>query len=98
MERTQTQQDEEKDQPRKTKTKATPAEKKLRAVELQRADDAKVLGEISKMSAITPYAISSQFNIRIGAAKDLLEELERKKVLTSVGGNARIRVYKAVAA
>jgi ribosomal protein S25 len=50
------------------------------------------------MSAITAYAVSSQFNIRLGAAKDLLEELERKKILTSVGGNARIRVYRAVAA
>ena len=98
MERTQTQQDEEKAQPKKGKSKAGPAEKKLRAVELQRTDEARVLGEVTKMGAITPYAVSSQFNIRIGAAKDLLEELERKRVLTSVGGNARLRIYKAVAA
>ncbi len=90
--------DGEETSPKKTKGKSGPPEKRIRAVELQRADDQKLIGEISKMGAVTPYAVSSQFNLRIGAAKDLLEELEKRKVLTSVGGNARIRIYRAVAA
>jgi ribosomal protein S25 len=98
MEKSQSQQDGEETSPKKTKGKSGPPEKRIRAVELQRADDQKLIGEISKMGAVTPYAVSSQFNLRIGAAKDLLEELEKRKVLTSVGGNARIRIYRAVAA
>jgi ribosomal protein S25 len=98
MEKTQVQQDKEEAAPKKAKAKSGPAEKKVRAVELQRTDDPRIINEMSKMSAITPYAVSSQFNIRLGAAKDLLEELEKKKILTSVGGNARIRIYRTVAA
>jgi len=98
MEKSQVQQDRDVAQTRKGKAKPASTEKKSRAVELQGVDDSRLLGEISKMSVITPYAVSSQFNIRIGAAKDILEELERRRVLTNVGGNARVRIYRAVAA
>jgi len=98
MEKSQSQQDHEEASQKKAKGKSGSPEKKMRAVELQRVDDQKLMGEISKMGAVTPYTVSSHFNLRIGAAKDLLEELERKRVLTSVGGNARIRIYRAVAA
>ena len=98
MEKTQVQQDRDAAQSKKGKTKPVSTEKKSRAVELQGVNDSKLLGELSKMSAVTPYAVSSQFNIRIGAAKDILEELERRKVLANVGGNARVRIYRAVAA
>lgn len=97
MEKAQVQQDRDLAQTKKGKTKSASTEKS-RAVELQGVDDSKLLGEISKMNAITPYAVSSHFNIRIGAAKDILEELERRRVLTNVGGNARVRIYRAVAA
>ena len=50
------------------------------------------------MGAITPYALASQFNLRMSVAKDMLEELERKRLVTAVGGNARIRIYKMAAA
>jgi ribosomal protein S25 len=98
MEKTQAQQDSDSAQTKKGKTKSTPTEKRSRAVALQGVDDSRLVSEISKMSAITPYAVSSQFNIRIGAARDILEELEKRKLLTSVGGNARVRIYRAVAA
>ncbi len=96
MEKSQVQQDAT--QPKKGKTKPASTEKRLRAVELQGVDDSKLIGEIAKMGAITPHAVSTHFNVRIGAAKDILEELERRKALTSVGGNARVRIYRAVAA
>lgn len=98
MEKSQTQQEKDATQPRKGKTKSASTEKKLRAVELQGVDDSKLLGEITKLGAITPFAVSTQFNIRIGAAKDILEELEKRRALTSVGGNARVRIYRVVAA
>jgi ribosomal protein S25 len=98
MEKSQSQQDQEEASPKKAKAKSGPPEKKIRAVELQRVDERKLISDISKMDAITPYAVSSHFNIRIGAARDILEELEKKKILAPVGGNARIRIYRAVAA
>ncbi len=98
MEKSQIQPERDTAQPKKGKTKPASTEKKLRAVELQGVDDSKLLGEITKIGAITPYAVSSQFNIRIGAAKDILEELEKRRALISVGGNARVRIYRAVAA
>ncbi len=98
MEKSQVTQEKESGQPKKGKAKSGPVEKKLRGVELQGVDDSKLLSEIAKMSAITPYAVSSQFNVRVGTAKDLLEQLQKRGVLVPVGGNARIRIYRAVAA
>ena len=80
------------------KEKAKPAEKKTKAVDISGIHDERLLGEIKKMGAVTAFAVASQFNIRVGAAKDLLEELTRRKAIEPVGGNARIRVYRAVAA
>ncbi len=45
-----------------------------------------------------PYSLASQFNVKLSVAKDLLEELERRKLVTLVGGNARIRIYQPAAA
>ncbi|MFH0849295.1 MAG: hypothetical protein V1857_07315 [archaeon] len=96
MEKTQTVQQKPATAPKK-KDRAAP-EKKLRGVDLPSLEDQKTIGEIRKMGSLTPFAVASQFNIRISAAKDLLEELERKRVVEAVGGNARVRIYKAVAA
>lgn len=70
----------------------------MRGIELQGVDDSKLLNEIAKMGAVTPYAVSSQFNIRVGTAKSVLEELQRRKAVMLVGGNARLKIYRAVAA
>ena len=97
MDKTQVQQD-KKDEPGK-KSKGKPsAEKKARGVDLPNLEDTRFLSELSKMGAITPYALASQFNVRISVAKDMLEELERKRLVTAVGGNARIRIYRMAAA
>ncbi len=82
---------------KKAKTK-TVAEKKVRGITGPNVEDNRFLAELSKMGAITPYALASQFNLRISVAKDLLEELERKRLVQPVGGNARLRIYQVVAA
>lgn len=98
MEKQQTQQDEaKKPEPKKAKGK-TVSEKKSSGINLPNFDDPKFTGELSKMGALTPYSIASQFNVRLSVARDILEELERRRLVTSVGGNARIRVYKLAAA
>ena len=97
MEKSQVQQDKKAEPAKKTRGKP-PAEKKARGVDLPSIEDTRFLSELSKMGAITPYALASQFNLRISVAKDMLEELERKRLVTAVGGNARIRIYRMAAA
>ncbi len=97
MEKTQVQQDKKVEPAKKSKGKPS-TEKKLRGVDVPNIEDARFLSELSKMGAITPYALASQFNLRISVAKDMLEELERKRLVTAVGGNARIRIYRMAAA
>lgn len=97
MEKSQTLEGKKVEPPKKTKTKVV-AEKKVRGIAGPEVTDRRFLTELSKMGAITPYALASQFNLRISVAKDLLEELERKRLVQPAGGNARLRIYQAVAA
>lgn len=99
MEKQQVQQDSgKKPEPAKKSKGKTVAEKKTTGINLPNFDDPKFTGELSKMSALTPYAIATQFNVRLSVARDILEELERRRLVKSVGGNARIKIYKLAAA
>jgi ribosomal protein S25 len=99
MEKTQDQPDkkEEPGQQKKGKSK-TIAEKRPRGLQAPEIGDPKFLGEVQKMDAITPYSLANQFNLRLSVAKDVLDELEKRKLITLVGGNARIRIYQPAAA
>lgn len=97
MEKEQVQRDKKPEAPKKTKGK-TVAEKKSSGIGLPDLDDQKFVGELSKMGALTPYAIATQFNVRLSVARDILEELERRRMVKSVGGNARIKIFKLAAA
>ena len=102
MEKQQTQQDaasEKKPEPaKKPKSKAVAEKKAIGGIALPNFDDPKFNGELSKLGALTPYAIATQFNVRLSVARDILEELERRRLVKPVGGNARIKVYKLAAA
>jgi small subunit ribosomal protein S25e len=101
MEKSQVQTD-KKDEPgasstgKKGKGK-TVVEKRPRGLQSPDLNDPKLIGEIQKMGAITPFSLASQFNLRLSVAKDLLEELEKRRMLILVGGNARIRIYQPAA-
>ena len=75
-----------------------PADKRPRGLNYPEVNDPKILAEVRKMGAITPFVVASQFNLRLSVAKDLLEELERKNIVSLVGGNARVRIYQSAAA
>ncbi|HXZ90499.1 MAG TPA: hypothetical protein VEG61_05500 [Candidatus Dormibacteraeota bacterium] len=102
MEKQQTQQDAaaaKKPEPaKKAKGKAVTEKKTVGGIALPNFDDPKFNGELSKLGALTPYAIATQFNVRLSVARDILEELERRRLVKPVGGNARIKVYKLAAA
>lgn len=50
--------------------------------------------ELLKMRVLTPYTVASRLNLRLGVAKDLLEDLHRRGLITFVSGGRNIRIYK----
>ena len=100
MEKQQVQQDAAKkpEPAKKTKGKTVPEKKTVGGIALPNFDDPKFNGEVSKLGALTPYAIATQFNVRLSVARDILEELERRRMVKPAGGNARIKIYKLAAA
>lgn len=49
--------------------------------------------ELTKIKAITPYAVASRFNVKMSEAKRILRDLERQNRIRCVGGNSRLRIY-----
>jgi ribosomal protein S25 len=99
MERMQKKRDDESKSKDKKKEKAAPA-KERRTIGVAPPDvkNAKIVNEVKKMNVLTPYAVSSKFNIRISAAKDFLEQLEQIGAVELVSGNHNIKIYKPIAA
>jgi len=54
----------------------------------------KVVGEIKKMKALTPYTVATRFNLRLSVAKDLLDELAQRGVIQYVSGGKSLKIYK----
>lgn len=95
VERMQTKKDEEeKDKKKKEKTPAASRERKSSII-LPDLKNEKIVGELKKMNVLTPYAVASRFNIRISAAKDLLEQLQENGTIQLVSGNHDIKIYTA---
>lgn len=94
MERMQAKKDEQEAKKKKEKPEFS-KEKKPAGISPPSLKNEKIIGELKKMSALTPYSVASRFNIRISAAKDFLEELEENGVIELVSGNHDIKIYKA---
>jgi small subunit ribosomal protein S25e len=97
MERQQAKEDEEKF---KKKDKAGPLKEKRTIIGVVAPDakNEKNVADIKKMSVLTPYAVATKFGIRISAAKDFLEQLEKNGAVQLVSGSHNLKVYKPVAA
>ena len=50
------------------------------------------------MKVLTPFAVSTKFNVRISAAKDFLEQLEQIGAVELISGNHTIKIYKPIEA
>jgi len=55
---------------------------------------ARVIGEVKKIRALTPYTVATRFDLRLSVAKDFLEELERRGIVDSVSGSKNLKIYK----
>ncbi len=57
-------------------------------------NDKAVTKELQKLRVLTPYTVASRFNLRVGVAKDFLEELCRQGVITEVSRGRNLRIYR----
>ena len=73
-------------------------EKKTSTGAVSKLDEKMVLSELTKMKAITPSSLASQFGIRVGAAKEYLRELASRGMISLVGGSSRVKIYTVEAA
>jgi len=69
-------------------------EKKASGIVSPDPENEKIMGELKKMRVLTPYAVASRLNVRISAAKDFLEQLEKRGVVKMVSGNHTLKIYK----
>jgi small subunit ribosomal protein S25e len=95
MERVQDKKGDEEREKKKKEKGGPPKERKPSAITPPDVGSQKIVGEVKKMSVLTPYAVATKFNIRISAAKDFLDELEEKGVIQRVSGNHSIKIYRA---
>ena len=79
------------------KSDAPPAAKKSLGLTMPDIDNKKVMGTLTGMKVLTPYAVASRFNIRLSLAKAFLKELENRKMVEYVSGGKNLKIYKMLA-
>jgi small subunit ribosomal protein S25e len=87
----------EQEQKQKGKLKET-ADKKAGGVSLQSLAEKDLVAELNRMRAITPYQVASRFGIKISAAKDVLQRVERRGHIKLVAGNSSLKIYRPILA
>ena len=86
----QTQKQEKTERKKPTKT----VEKKTSGIDIPNVRDKEFVAELSKMKAITPYAVATKHNLKLSIAKDLLEALEKEGIVQRIAGNSSLKIYK----
>lgn len=99
MERQQSKEAAEKAAKEKKEKKAGPLKERKTIISVIPPDakNDRIVAEIKKMPVLTPYAISTRYNVRISAAKQFLQQLEQNGAIEMVSGNHTIKVYKPCA-
>lgn len=94
MERMQVKKDAEDKEKKKKEKGGAPKERKASSVIAPDAKSDKIMGELKKMHVLTPFTVATRFNIRISAAKDLLDQLQGNGSIQMVSGNHNIKIYR----
>lgn len=84
----------EKSQKREKKSGVVPSERKAPEITPPDLRSEKVIKEIRKMKALTPYIVASRFNLRLSVARDVLEELAQRGIIEYVSGSKYLKIYK----
>jgi ribosomal protein S25 len=82
---------------KKAEKKGPPQKKTTIGILAPDAKDQKIVAEVKKLGALTPYAVSTRYGIRISAAKDFLEQLEANGAIQLVSASHSLKIYKAAA-
>ena len=94
MERTQDKKDEAAEKKKGGKSAGVAAERKAPGIMVPDLRSDKVISEIKKMKAVTPFAVASRFNLRLSVAKDMLDELAQRGVLEFISSGKSLKIYK----
>ncbi len=94
IERSQDKKDTEDKEKKKKEKAGPPKERKASSVVPPEARNEKTLAELKKMHVLTPYSVATRFNIRISAAKDLLDQLQQNGTAKYVSGNHSVKIYR----
>lgn len=73
-----------------------PSKAKLKVTsqgELTQASLDAVYRELAKLSVITPYQLSTMFNLKLSVAKHVLRTLEAQGLVKLVAANRRVQIY-----
>ena len=97
MEKQQVKEDEDKSKEKKKDKAGMSKERRTVGIMPPDAKNGKIVSEVKKMNVLTPYAVSTRFNIRISTAKDFLEQLEANGAVQLVSGSHNIKIYKPAA-
>ncbi len=99
MERQQEKTDDETKAKEKKDKKAGPPKERKTTINVIPPDakNDKIVTEIKKMPVLTPYAVSTKYNVRMSAAKEFLRQLEQNGSVQLVSGSHTIKVYKPCA-
>lgn len=54
----------------------------------------KILAELKRIRALTPYTVASRFNVRLSVARDILKQLERRGTIEYVSGSKNLKIYR----
>ena len=82
------------DRERRERRLASTTEKKSIGIITPDFKSEKVIRELKKIRALTPYAVATRFDLRLSVAKDFLEELERRGIVEYVSGSKNLKIYK----
>lgn len=78
----------------KKEEKGRRVEKTIGSLDIPDLDGGELMEQLGRMRAVTPTGVAVQFNIKVSAAKRLLEELRRDGVVDMVSRSHNLKVYQ----
>jgi len=81
-------------QKRGSKSSGPGPEKKASGIIPPDIKSEKVISEVKKMKAVTPYTVASRFNLRLSVARDVLDELAQRGIIEYVSGSKNLKIYR----
>ena len=69
-------------------------DRRIGGVSLPGIEDKELVGELSKMKAITPYMVASRYDVRLSVAKNLLDSLQQRGLIQLMARNSNLKLYQ----